>query len=111
MSNNNPATSKPHQAASVEGRGLIQSTYGASNLPLDFLSGASGKFWRTDDVSAEEVIAAAQALDLDAMRQRRSRPVPPPPAAHTSPPGPAHDQEKESKKQRTTQHIASAISK
>ena len=82
------STSNPQQETSIEGGGLIKSAYGASNLPLDFLSGASGKFWRTDDVSAEEVIAAAQALDLDAMRRRRSRPTPPPPAAHGSPPGP-----------------------
>ena len=110
---NNPTTSKPQQETSIEEGGLIQGAYGASSLPLDFLSGASGKFWRTDDESVEDVIAGALALDIDAMRRRRSMPTPPPPppATHTCPPGPAHDQEKETKRQRTTQHTASAVSK
>ena len=95
FNSNEPATGESQQKTSIERGGLIQSAYGASSLPLDFLSGASGKFWTTNTENVEEVIAGARALDIDAMRRRRSKPTAPPPAARASPF--AHDQEKESK--------------
>lgn len=88
---------QPSQTEAAQEGKLIQGAYGSSNLPLDFLTGKSGKFWENTE-SYEEVIAAALRSQADLIAAGR---LSPPPARASAPEG--HGKEK-GKRQRSEPH-------